>query len=138
MKNLYYMTGKMFMALLFRQMRMQQELNESQQIIIALQKRIDELTPKVVPDNEVIWHVASKGMLSKEAALSDDPKTVRAFQDWLVGFAKKYIKPYVNPKVYMEASQQMTRGLPERLAELETKKAIAGKMTPVERQASIN
>jgi hypothetical protein len=63
----------------------------------------------------------SNGIMSEEAANSDDLRLVRKFYDWNMAFAKKHIKPYVNQQVYSETVNQMTRGLPKRMAELETK-----------------
>ncbi|NDJ62278.1 MAG: hypothetical protein GYB67_14215 [Chloroflexi bacterium] len=108
---------------------MQQQLINSQQQVIELQRRIDAMTPKNAPDEELLWHLASGGIMSSEAANSLDPALVRKFQDWLVHFAEKHIKPYVNQKVYMECLSQMTRGLPERIAKLETKAWFEGQDT---------
>ena len=69
-------------------------------------------------------------MLSKEAARSDNLETVLRFRDWNIEFAKKYIKPYVNPKVYSECLNQMTRGLSERIAQLKTEREIAAAASP--------
>jgi hypothetical protein len=103
---------------------LQQQLVESQRKIIELQQRIDEMMPKNAPDQEISWHIASNGIMSEEAASSEDIATVRKFKDWNVGFAQKHIKPYVNPQVYGECLNQMTRGLSTRIAELETRQRI--------------
>lgn len=108
------------LRLLREQNKLQQQLIEAQQQIIALQKRLDDMTPKNVPDEEVHWHIKSGGIGSNEAAKSSDLSLVREFRDWNVDFAKKYIKPYVNPKIYAECLHQMTRDLAEHIAELET------------------
>ncbi|MEO0599417.1 MAG: hypothetical protein AAF126_25115, partial [Chloroflexota bacterium] len=50
--------------------------------------------------------------------------TVRKFLDWNYEMAKKHVKPYVNPKVYGEVLNQMTRGLPEHLSKLQTHEEI--------------
>ena len=109
-------------ALLLQQIELQKQLIEAQQKVIELQAKIDEMTPKNAPDEELHWHIASGGMTSTAAAESENLETVKKFRDWNVSFAKKHIKPYVNPKVYGECLNQMTRGLSDRIAELETKK----------------
>ncbi len=65
--------------------------------------------------------------MSNDAANSCDPAVLRKFRQWNVDFARKNIKPYVNPKVYGETVNQMTRGLNERIAELEARGQIEGK-----------
>lgn len=120
MKNIHYITTKMLLSWLLERMTLQQQLIEAMETVIVLQKRIDNISPKDVPDEEVFWHLAS-GIMSKEAAQSDDLKTVRKFLNWNLSFAKKHIKPYVNAKVYIECSNQMTRGLVERVSELENR-----------------
>lgn len=99
----------------------QQKLLEAQREIISLQKIVRKMTPKHVKDTDVFWHLNSDGVSSLAAANSDDLLTVNQFQKWITDFAKKQIKPYVNPKVYGECLSQMTRGLPERSATLQTK-----------------
>lgn len=106
-----------------RQIALQQQLIDAQQKIIELQQELSEKTPANPDDNDVFWHIASGGIMSQEAATSDDLAVVRQFQQWNIDFAKKYIKPYVNPKVFSECLNQMTRGLNERIAEIERKKA---------------
>lgn len=102
----------------------QQQLVESQKQVVALQKKLDRKKPKTPKDEDVFWHIASGGMLSTEAANSQDLITVRKFQEWNIKFAEKYIKPYVDPKVYSECVTQMTRGLPERAASLQTRNEL--------------
>jgi hypothetical protein len=102
----------------------QQELIKAQQEIIELQKRVDAMTPKVVADEEIFWHTHS-GMPSLEAANSDDIEVVSKYHQWLTEFAQKHLKPYVNPKVFGEALNQMTRGLTQRIVDLEMKPAIS-------------
>ena len=120
MKNLQLITQNAIIAMVMQQMIVQQQLLEAQQKIIELQQRIDQLTPKNPSDKEVFWHVASEGVLSNEAANSNNVKEVKRFLDWNVQFAQKFVKPYVSPTVYSECLNQMTRGLPERIAKLET------------------
>lgn len=121
MKNLHYITTAILLQWFMDRIQLQQQLIEAQQVVIVLQKRIDEMTPKNAPDEEILWHVASGGIMSKEAAASEDVRVVKRFLKWNQDMAKRHIKPYVNPKVYMECLQQMTRGLPERVAQLETR-----------------
>jgi hypothetical protein len=102
----------------------QQKLIATQKQVIKLQKRIDKLTPKNLKDEDIFWHIASGGIMSDEAANSSDITMLRGFESWLNNFAKKYIKPYVNPKVYSECVNQMTRGLPTRIADLQTRDDI--------------
>ncbi len=97
----------------------QQQLIEAQQEIIRLQQRIDDLTPKTPPDTEALWHLASGGIMSEEAANSNDLELVRRFLNWNVRFATLYVKPHVDPKVFAECLNQMTRGLSSRIAVLE-------------------
>lgn len=118
--NLHYITTAVLLQWFIERMMLQQELIQTQQKLIALQQRIDNMTPKNAPDEELLWHIASGGIMSKEAAQSNDIKIVKKFLKFNQDLAKKHIKPYVNPKVYMECLQQMTRGLPERVAELES------------------
>lgn len=83
------------------------------------------MTPKEPKDKDVIWHLHSEGLTSMEAANSKDLDTLRYFQNWIIAFANKHIKPYVHPKVYSECLNQMTRGLPERIAKQQTLKDFA-------------
>jgi len=123
-----YMKPEVLIAWLFYQTMMQQKLMDMQQQVIAmqqkvivLQQQIDDMRPKAISEQEEFWHLVSKGIMSEEAANSDDLRLVRKFYDWNMAFANKHIKPYVNPQVYSETVNQMTRGLPKRMAELETK-----------------
>ena len=109
---------------MMKQVALQQQIIDLQAQVIALQQQIDAMTPKNPPDSEVIWHIASGGMKSQEAAESTDAAVVRRFLKWNQEMAVKHIKPYVNPKVFMECLNQMTRGLPSRVAELETRDAF--------------
>lgn len=113
------LNDKVLTALLVQQAILQQQLIEAQQEIIALHRKIDRMTPKKAKDKNIFWHLVSDGLSSVEAAKSTDPITVRQFRDWIVKFARKHIKPYVNDKVYGECLNQMTRGLAERVADLE-------------------
>ena len=129
MKNLRFTTTQAVIGMYMSQMVLQeqlaeaqQQLVEAQQKIIALQQQVLDMTPKNVPDEEVMWHIHSKGISSAQAANSDNPDEVRRFRDWNVQFAKKHIKPYVNPAVFSECLNQMTRGLAERIAELTTER----------------
>lgn len=124
MDKILYMKSEALIALLFHQATLQQQLIESQQKIIELHQRIDQMTPKSVDEKEVHWHLASGGIMSEEAAASDDLTVVRRFKDWNIEFAKKYIKPHVTQQVFSETLNQMTRGLTTHIAELETKAAM--------------
>jgi len=125
MTHILYVKSEMLIAFLFYQTMLQQQLIEAQQTIIELQQRVDDMSPKPVIEKDEFWHILSGGILSEDAAKSDDLKVVRAFKDWNVEFAQKHIKPYVNPQAYNEALNQMTRGLPTRIAELETKSVLS-------------
>lgn len=127
MKNLHFITTKAVLGLYMNQIALQQQLAEAQrqlveaqQKIIALQQQVIDMTPKNAPDEDIKWHIYSRGVMSSEAANSDDLEQVQRFSEWITDFAKKHIKPYVNPAVYGECHNQMTRGLAERLAELTT------------------
>lgn len=111
-------------AFLFYQTSLQQQLIEAQQKVIELQQRIDSITPKAIVEKDEFWHIVSGGVMSEDAANSDDLETVKRFKTWNVKFAEKNIKPYVNPQVYNETLNQMTRGLPTRISQLETKAAM--------------
>lgn len=117
MANIHYMTTAALLHWMMTRMTLQAEVMRLQEEVIALQRRIDEMTPKLVDSKEVLWHVAT-GMQAKDAAVSEDPAVVERLLKWNQAFAAKHIKPYVNPKVYMECLHQMTRGLPERVVHL--------------------
>ncbi len=113
-----------FIALQQQLIETQQELLKAQKQIIALQKQLNKRMPKDPKDKDIFWHLVSDGLLSTEAATSDDLLTLKQFYDWNVNFAKKHIRPYVNPKVYGECLNQMTRGLGERISALQTKEEL--------------
>ena len=115
--NLYFQMG--LLVGLLKQNQLQDELIQAQKTIIELQAKIQEMTPST-PPNESYWHILSEGVLSEEAANSSDLELVYEFYKWNIEFASKYVKPYVNPKVFGEVLNQMTRGLPNRIAELRT------------------
>lgn len=132
MQQYYYVKSNAMSVLMLQQIALQRELIEMQRQLIAAQKealalhkKLDKKTPENPDDSEVFWHIASGGILSTEAANSKDLALVRKFQEWNEAFAKKHVKPYVNPKVYNECLNQMTRGLPERIAALQTKADLA-------------
>lgn len=122
-----YIKPDMLIALLFQQGVLQQQLIEMQHQVIKLQQHIDSMTPKNPPDEEVFWHISSDGLTSEAAAESDDLTLLKRFRDWNIAFAKHHIKPYVNPLVYGECMNQMTRGLATKIAMLETEQANSGK-----------
>jgi hypothetical protein len=123
MRNVQFITTQMLINLLLQQMVLMQKLSEAQEKIIHLQDYIADKTPETPADEDVFWHVYSKGIMSTEAAESSDVALLRRFLAWNLNFAEKYLQPYVDPLVYSEAVNQMTRGLPERIAELEGKKS---------------
>ena len=133
MNRLIFLKPEALIAYLFIQTTLQQQVIDLQAQVIALQERIDKMTPKNPSDEEVLWHVASGGLMSNDAAQSDSIATVRRFRTWNINFAKKHIKPYVNPKVYAECVNQMTRGLSERIAELETEHELKENVPPDEK-----
>lgn len=120
MNNIIYMKPEALIGLLFAYTVMQEEMINSQKKVIELQQRIDSITPKPIVEKDEFWHIASGGVLSEEAAKSEDLAIVKKFKDWNVSFAQKNLKPYLNPQVYSETLNQMTRGLPARIAELES------------------
>lgn len=119
MSKIIFMNPKSVLSMVVYQSSLQQQVMDLQQQVIELQQRVDQLTPKDPPDEEAFWHLNADGLLSSEAAASDDVSVVRRFLRWNTDFAKKYIKPHVSHKVYGETLNQMTRGLNERIAELE-------------------
>ncbi len=102
----------------------QRELLKTQKQVIALQKKLEKKMPKNPKDKDIFWHLASDGVRSIEAANSDDLLTLKQFYEWNLNFARKHIRPYVNPKVFGECLNQMTRGLGERISALETKQEL--------------
>lgn len=130
MANIHYITTGVLLKWMRTQLAMQVEMVRLQEEVIALQKRIDEMTPKMVDSKDVLWHVAT-GTQAKDAAASEDPAVVERLLKWNEAFAVKHIKPYVNPKVFMECLHQMTRGLPERVVHLKEKREQSKKETNV-------
>ncbi len=124
MSNLNYISKNALMRIFLYQMTLQAQLLEAQQEIIDLQKQLLALKPDTPDDKEVFWHVKSNGQLSIDAAESDRLEVVQAFLDWNISLANEHVKPYVNPKVYGEVLNQMTRGLPEKISDLKTEKEI--------------
>lgn len=98
---------------------LQQLLIEAQAKIIALQETVQAMTPPRVNEQDVFWHLVS-GVMSEQAAASDDLDLVRRFKDWNIRFAQTYLKPYVDPRIYSETLNQMTRGLSSHIAQLQT------------------
>lgn len=124
-KQINYLIPMLLVEWALDRMALQEELLEARAEIIALHKRIEAMTP-ITPPDEVLWHIQT-GMLSEEAAESDDAVLVRKFLNWNNDFARTYLKPYLNPKVYMETLGQMARGLPQRVAALEWRDECAAK-----------
>lgn len=88
MSDLLFLNSKALVAMTLQQCALQQQLIEAQQKIIELQQKIDAMTPKDPPDEVAFWHVHSGGIMSDEAASSDDLALVRKFEKWNVSFAK--------------------------------------------------
>lgn len=129
MKDMYYLSGTTIMTMLLQQIACQQQLIEAQQQIIEsqrenakIQRKLDKMKPSTPKDKDIFWHLVSDGLSSHEAATCDDLITVLQFDEWINKFGAKHIKPYVNPKVYNECLNQMSRGLPQRIAQLRTQK----------------
>lgn len=124
MTNTYVVNTKMLLAVYMQQMTLQMQLIEAQNEIIELQSKLDETKPETPKDEEVFWHISSKGILSKEVTNSQDLKLVEKFLEWNYKLAENHVKPYINPKVYTEVVNQMTRGLSEQVATLKTQKEV--------------
>lgn len=131
MAKIHYTSENMLAAMYMQQMMLQAQLIEAQQKIIALQEELDDRKPETPSDDEVFWHIHS-GTYSTDAATSQKLTLVQQFLDWNVALAENHLKPYVNPKVYSEVLNQMTRGLPEHLANLKTRAEIKHRR-PVEK-----
>lgn len=90
----------------------QQQLIEAQEKLLALQPNL--------PDEDVHWHKVSHGKIGDDVIESDDLALVQEFRQWIFDFGDKYLRPYVHPQVYAETISHMSRGIPAKLAELET------------------
>jgi tRNA nucleotidyltransferase/poly(A) polymerase len=99
-------------------LELQQQLIAAQQETLALQKKLAHLSPPT-PEEDAHWHLVSGGVMSEEAARSNDLEMVTTFYEWLLRFGKKYVQPYVHPKVYGEIINQMTRGVTSHMAALQ-------------------
>ncbi|MDX1991951.1 MAG: hypothetical protein SF029_06165 [bacterium] len=97
---------------------LQRQLIAAQQEALAQQKKLAHLTPPT-PEEDAHWHLVSGGVMSEDAAKSNDLETVTTFYQWLLAFGKKYVQPYVHPKVYGEIINQMTRGVTSHMAALQ-------------------
>src|SRR5258708_39822518 len=131
MEQMHYVSNATLNALLLQLASTQKQLIDTQQELIKSQKRVVRLqnkliktTPKDPKDEDVFWHIASSGQMSLEAANSKDLATVRKCEEWNIKFAEKHIKPHVSQNVFSECVNQMTRGLPERIATLETQEQL--------------
>jgi len=118
--NSMLQTGLLLGMLIQQQevIQLQQELLESQKEIIKLKDELTEKLPKE-PEKNMRWHISS-GMTSEDVMNSDDKRIIEAYKNWIVEFAKKYLKPYVHRDVYSEATSPMLRGIPTRLARMDT------------------
>lgn len=124
MKQNDFQTG-LLIGLLISENQQQKAFIEMQREIIRLQQKVQELTPPQPNIEDVSFHLQT-GTLSEEAANSADLREVEGYLCWVMSFAAKYVKPYVNQRVYQEVTTHMTRGLAERIAELETENMMMG------------
>lgn len=114
-----FVSPKLILSLIFRQVALQEELLQVQRENIELRKQLKELTPTNPKGDEWSFHKTT-GVLSADIAKSSDLTEVKKFNEWLSWFGDKFLKPYVHSRVYMEAMTHMRRGLAERIAELQT------------------
>lgn len=121
MFKVLFVTPKWILAMMLRQIALQDELLEAKRENIELRKQLKALTPANPKGDEWSWHRSHDMLDSEVVAVSDDLQQVRQFNDWLTWFGEKFLKPYVHARVYMEAMSHMRRGLASRLAELETR-----------------
>ena len=112
---------KLILAMMLRQIALQEELLECKRENIELRKQLKALTPVNPKGDEWSWHKTHDMVQAEAAAGSDELQKVRQYNDWLTWFGEKFLKPYVHARVYMEAMSHMRRGLASRLAELETR-----------------
>jgi hypothetical protein len=117
MSNQDFQAGLMI-GLLMNETRNHQEVIEMQKQIIQLQQKIQEMTPPQPEMEEVSFHM-QKGMMEDEAANSDSIAVLEDYIQWVLDFTRKYVRPYVNQRVYQEVSGHMMRGLSDRITELE-------------------
>lgn len=108
----------LMIGLLISQSQQQQTIIEAQKQIIQLQQKIQAMTPPQPEFEEVSFHM-QKGMGEEEAAESDSIAVLEDYIKWIQDFTRKYVRPYVNQRVYQEVSGHMMRGLIERISELE-------------------
>ena len=103
---------------LLKQNNLQKQIIEHQAEIIRLQQQVEKMTPGA-PDKDVNWNKVSGGLTSTEAIEGSDLQVLESLQEWIHTFGEKYIKPYVHHRAYAEMIAHMSRGISERLAELE-------------------
>lgn len=120
MFKILFVTPKLILAMMLRQMALQDELLESQREVIALRKELKKMSPTNPKADEWSWHMTHVAD-SDTITTNEDLQQVREYNDWLTWFGTKFLKPYVHARVYMEAMSHMRRGLAHRLAELETR-----------------
>lgn len=114
----------LLIGLLISQNEKANELVEAQRKIIELQQKVQDMTPPQPTDMEVHYHLQT-GMFSEDAADSNSVPVVEAYQRWVMAFAVKFIKPYVNQKVFQEVTTHMTRGLISHISDLERQQMAA-------------
>lgn len=122
-------TQGFLLGYLLQQSKLQQQLIETQQEVIRLQQKVEQLTPPY-PDEDVNWNKVSGGLTSVEVLESDDLEKVRALREWIFHFGEKYIRRFVHQRAYSELIAHMTRGIPRRLAELEVMREFGGDDAP--------
>lgn len=110
----------LMMGLLVSRNQQLEELIAAQQQIIELQKQVQALTPPQPEPEEAFFHLQGDRIGAQEAATSDNLKTVLAYRQWVFDFTRKYVRPYVNQRVYQEVSVHMLRGVAEQLGALDT------------------
>lgn len=104
---------------LLQQNKLQQHLIDAQQQIIELYQRLEERIP-AEPKDDVSFHlIAREGMSSEDVFAGDNLEDLRQLREWIFQFGEKYVKPYVHLRVYGEIVGHMSRGLAQKLAELE-------------------
>lgn len=116
----------LLIGLLIAQNEKSAELVEAQRKIIELQQKVQDMTPPQPTDMEVHYHMQT-GVFAEDAAESESIAVVEAYQRWVMAFAVKFIKPYVNQKVFQEVTTHMTRGLITHISDLE-RQQMAGRL----------
>lgn len=111
------------MGLMVGRLESQSEIIRLQAEVIRLQQQVQQMTPST-PADEEMYHIA-QGHTSSEITESNDLDELNAYLQWVYNFARKHLTPYVNPKARMEILSHMTRGIPGRIARLQTQQDFA-------------